>query len=190
METRRLTVDSKSIVVLDDSKLGADFDMFHHYVFNAASFTLSQGDTYESINEVGPYWAFKIDNDKFASSSLSATILDLVKKYYKDLSWQFTKIHVNSLQYGDSGFVHTDGDILPEHNVTATVLVYLNAVWEPNWFGETIFYNDNNDAEAVVSPNHKRIVIFDGSIKHSARPPSRICSFRRMNLVIKMSAKE
>lgn len=190
METRRLTIDDKLLVVLDNENLGEDFALFHQFVFNSASFTLSQTDTYESLNEVGPYWAFKVDNDRFNSGQLGYTILDLVKKYYKNLDWQVTKVHVNALQYGDSGFVHTDGDILPEHNVTATVLVYLNTVWKANWSGETIFYDSQEDAQAVVSPKHSRIVIFDGSIKHSARPPARTCAFRRMNLVVKMSAKE
>ena len=190
METRRLIVDDKTVVVFDNEDLTTDFSMFHQYVFNSAAFTLSQGDTQESIEQSGPYWAFKIEIDKFKSSKLGETLVKLIKKHYRDLNWEFTKVHVNALQYGDSGFVHTDGDVLPGHNTTVTALIYLNTIWKSNWCGETIFYDGNQDAQVAVSPRYGRVVLFDGSINHSAKPPAKTCIYRRMTLAVKLSARE
>ena len=190
MEARRLTVNNKDIVVLDDAYLGHEFDDFHQFVFNAASFTLSQSDSYESLTQVGPYWAFSINPNTFEEGELGRIILKLVKDNFKDIDWKFCKVHINALQYGDAGFVHTDGNYLDGHTLNATALIYLNSAWKADYSGETIFFNDNMDAEYAVSPKFKRVVIFDGSLQHSARPPSRNCVYRRMVLVAKLSAED
>lgn len=190
METRRLTVSNKNIVVLDNADLGEEFNDFHEYIFKAASFTLSQSDSYEALNEVGPYWAFSIKPDTFSSGELGQIILELVKKHFKDADWKYCKVHVNALQYGDAGFVHTDGNFLEGHTLNATALIYLNSEWKADFSGETIFFNDDLDAECAVSPKFKRVVIFDGEIQHSARPPSKNCIFRRKVLVAKLSAED
>ena len=52
------------------------------------------------------------------------------------------------------------------------VILYLNHEWNPNWGGETIFYDHNLDAQRIVTPKPGRVVMFDGRIPHTGRPPT------------------
>ncbi|HJR13321.1 MAG TPA: 2OG-Fe(II) oxygenase [Rhodanobacteraceae bacterium] len=58
--------------------------------------------------------------------------------------------------------------------------------WNAEWGGETLFYNSNMDAEAVVTPKPGRLVVFDGNITHVGRPPNRICYAPRYALAFKL----
>ncbi len=49
-----------------------------------------------------------------------------------------------------------------------TVLYYANLLWQPDWGGETIFYNDEQDAVLAVSPKAGRVVVGRGAILHRA----------------------
>ena len=67
-----------------------------------------------------------------------------------------------------------------------TVLYYANHSWEFNWGGETLFLNEQgSEIVAAVIPKPGRIVIFDGNIGHSARPPSILASCARMTVALK-----
>lgn len=65
-------------------------------------------------------------------------------------------------------FVHTDA--VPGDNEYTSV-VYLTRDWEANNYGETIFLENNDLAYAIV-PKYGRLVVFEGSIEHTSRPPS------------------
>src|ERR1700744_4567578 len=79
------------------------------------------------------------------------------------------RAYVNSAVYGDSYYVHRD---TPEHSNNVTVLYYANLNWRPDWGGETIFFNDDNDAVLAVSPRPGRIVGSRGAILHRASVPT------------------
>lgn len=76
--------------------------------------------------------------------------------------------------------VHTDAPFnIPENK---TVLFYLNDEWNPNWGGETVFYDENFDIIKSILPKPGRCIIFDGRIPHSARPP--VSRFRHNRYII------
>jgi Rps23 Pro-64 3,4-dihydroxylase Tpa1-like proline 4-hydroxylase len=181
METRRLTVDNLPVVVLDDAITDPMFGEFVAFIQNNAAFMPTQTDTQESLLLTGPYWAYKIRKDVFVNTPIYAELLEFVKEYMEDLDWQLIEAYVNSNQYGDNSYIHTDSTF---DNAT-TCLIYLNESWKPDFAGETIFYNQHEDAEQVVGPKFKRITIFDGKIIHRASPPSRICPLKRLVLVVK-----
>jgi SM-20-related protein len=65
------------------------------------------------------------------------------------------------------------------------VLWYISTRWGHDWGGETMFYDDANDARAAVTPRPGRLVIFDGELLHVGRPPNRNCYIPRYTLALK-----
>lgn len=95
------------------------------------------------------------------------------------------RLYVNCTVYGDMYYPHRD--CRPDQNVI-TVLYYANPEWKADWGGETIFYNDEEEAEVVISPRGGRIVAFHGAILHRGGVPSRICYEERLTVAYKLAA--
>jgi Rps23 Pro-64 3,4-dihydroxylase Tpa1-like proline 4-hydroxylase len=133
----------------------------------------------------GSYWAYKIRKDIFVNTPIYQELLEMTNEHLGKMPWELVEAYVNSNQYGDNSYIHKDGNT---YDNAVTCLVYLNETWTPDFSGETLFYNSDNDAIVVTSPKFKRIVIFDGQISHRASPPSRICPLRRLVLVVKFGS--
>jgi hypothetical protein len=57
-------------------------------------------------------------------------------------------------------------------------LYYVNTEWLNHWGGDTIFADDNGEAEIAVSCKPGRVVLFDSSILHKVSPISHDAPFR------------
>lgn len=82
---------------------------------------------------------------------------------------EMVRCMVNLIQAGDVQFTHTHpvGELV--------VLYYANLDWLPEWWGETMFYNDDQSSiihAARYTPG--RIIVFDGTTPHAIRPQSTI----------------
>lgn len=95
------------------------------------------------------------------------------------------RAYVNSAVYGDSYFTHRD---CLEDSRNVTVLYYVNLLWQPDWGGETVFYNDEQDAVLAVSPKAGRVVVSRGAILHRANVPTRSCYEERLTIAYKMTS--
>ena len=95
------------------------------------------------------------------------------------------RAYINSSTYGDDYYIHRDCGIDVKH---VTLLYYVNLEWEPQWGGETILYDDNYDAQVVVSPRPGRLVASRGSILHRGTVPTRTCYEQRLTLAYKLLA--
>lgn len=93
------------------------------------------------------------------------------------------RAYTNYAAYGDMLYTHTD--CLPEAN-ELTALWFLATRWEPEWGGETVFFDASGDAIFCASPRPGRLVMFDGAIRHAGRPPNRICFMPRYTFAIKL----
>jgi hypothetical protein len=91
------------------------------------------------------------------------------------------RAYVNHSVYGDAYYVHRDLSAV-------TVLYYVNLVWELNWGGETIYYDDDNDAQVVVSPLPGRLLVSRGAILHRGSVPTRDCQEARLTIALKLAA--
>jgi len=81
-------------------------------------------------------------------------------------SYKLSNCVVNCSRPGETYYEHT-------HPNTLVVLYYPNDKWNREWGGETMFYSKNREHLELASeykPN--RLMIFDGEIPHSVRPPS------------------
>ena len=101
----------------------------------------------------GPVWALMKQVLTYIAGSNTFTPYDL---------------SCNHIRRSDSTTIHKDCTI---HEKEYTNLIYLNKKWNSDLHGETIFL-DGNDFVAAVLPKFGRLVVFEGSIDHSARPPS------------------
>ena len=89
------------------------------------------------------------------------------------------RAYVNHSIYGDACCVHRDVSVV-------TVLYDVNLVWEPDWGGETIYYDDANDAQVVVSPRPGRLLVSRGAILHRSSVPTRDCQEARLIVALKL----
>jgi hypothetical protein len=99
------------------------------------------------------------------------------------------RVYVNGYTYGTDAYAHID-DIwikqkFGQDALSETAVIYLNDEWHMDWAGETVIFNPEGDIESSVMPRAGRILIFDSSKFHGARPLSRSCPKLRSVLVIK-----
>lgn len=98
-------------------------------------------------------------------------------------SYRPYRAYTNYAAYGDMLYSHTDCH--PDAD-GLTALWFLSLEWEPEWGGETMFFDGTGDAMFCASPKPGRLVLFDGAIAHVGRPPSRICYTPRYTFAIKL----
>ena len=69
---------------------------------------------------------------------------------------------------GDTHWTH-------DHTNQTVLLYYVNTEWLDSWGGETLFFdNFNKDIVYGSSYTPNRVLVFDGEIPHTIRPPSKI----------------
>jgi Rps23 Pro-64 3,4-dihydroxylase Tpa1-like proline 4-hydroxylase len=185
MEARRLTIDNRLLLIYDNFDLN-EINVLEDYVKNQAPFRSIQSDSEESLNTVGSYWTNYLDLEKFKTTEFFKTLLEIVQTEFNLIDVAVDVTYINSLQYGDTSFSHKDANHINVEgkNKTITSILYLNKEWKDEWQGETLFYDD--EIAYAVLPKFGRLVVFDGEIKHSARPPSRICFEKRINHIVKI----
>lgn len=100
---------------------------------------------------------------------------------------QFTdqRAYVNCSVYGDAYDIHRD---CAPHERHVTALYYANLEWQPDWGGETIYYNDEGDAEFAITPRPGRLVIARGALLHRGNVPTRSCYEERYTLAYKLNS--
>ena len=93
---------------------------------------------------------------------------------------------VNCDQFSTVHWPHTDS--VPPRDV---LLYYINLDWKTEWYGETLFYEeDGQEIKGVVSYKPGRIAFFDGDHPHGLRPSSRVAPDFRFTLSIFFDKKD
>lgn len=128
------------------------------------------------------HWATEIELAVCARMPIHAPTLAALSKFAQGKAFRLYRSYVNVAHYGDMLFTHTDckpgaGEV--------TALWYLSEHWDPEWGGETLFFDEHMDVRAAISPRPGRLALFDGEIPHVGRPPNRICYAPRYTLAMK-----
>jgi SM-20-related protein len=105
------------------------------------------------------------------------------EKMFFDERFQIQRVYVNSSVYGDLYYPHRD--CAPDQ-LNVTVLYYANLEWHKDWAGETLFFNDLEEAEVAVWPRPGRVVAFRGGILHRGGVPSRLFFKERLTIAYKL----
>ena len=108
-----------------------------------------------------------------------------VERLFPDEQFTDQRAYVNCSVYGDSYYIHRD---CAAHERHVTALYYANLEWQPDWGGETIYYNDEEDAQFAISPRPGRLVIARGAILHRGNVPARNCYEERYTLAYKLNS--
>ncbi len=93
------------------------------------------------------------------------------------------RAYVNCSVYGDLYYSHRD---CSAHRNHVTALYYVNLDWQSDWGGETIFYDDDQEAQLVVTPKAGRMVVARGAILHRGTVPTRACHEERYTIAYKL----
>lgn len=91
--------------------------------------------------------------------------------------------YCNYASFGDVLLTHTDAQPGSDEY---TALWFLCDEWSMEWGGETLFFDSKGDVAFAVSPRPGRLAVFDGSITHCGRPPTRICHAARYTFAYKL----
>jgi hypothetical protein len=122
---------------------------------------------------------------KLATDPFLRSLRHIVEKLLPGERFTDQRAYVNCSVHGDGYYMHRDCEPADRH---VTALYYANPQWHPDWGGETIYYNDDEDAELAVLPRLGRLVIARGAILHRGTVPTRICYEERYTLAYKLTA--
>jgi hypothetical protein len=129
------------------------------------------------------HWVAELDLRALAGLPLHRATLAAMAAVLPERRYRAYRAYTNFAAFGDVLMIHTD--CAPQAD-EYTALWYLATDWDPNWGGETVFYDDDRDAAFVVSPRPGRLVLFHGAIPHAGRPPSRTCYTPRYSFALKL----
>jgi len=126
-----------------------------------------------------------IPAEKVAIDPFLRGLRQIVERLFPDEQFSDQRAYVNCSVYGDSYYAHRDCDAQEQH---VTALYYANLEWKPDWGGETIYYNDDEDAELIIVPRPGRIVVARGAVLHRGCVPTRSCYEERYTLAYKLNS--
>ena len=164
--------------LVDQPLMEALFDTIHQPVYRFG----------QKSNPNDPYgfWIANVPLELVHGDNPIATLWRIIEENITHGRFTFERVYVNAYTYGDCPTIHVDND----KRGYFTVLYYANPQWQPEWSGETVFYNQaRDDIVRAVLPRPGRIAVFDGTIPHVAREPNRISPVVRYTLAMKLIAK-
>jgi len=126
-----------------------------------------------------------IKPETVAGNSFLRGLRQTVERLFPNERFTDQRAYVNCSVYGDAYYLHRDCALFEGH---VTALYYANLEWKPDWGGETIYFNDDEDAECVISPRPGRLVIARGAILHRGNVPTRSCFEERYSLAYKLNS--
>jgi len=126
-----------------------------------------------------------IPAERVATDPFLCSLKKTVERLFPDERFADQRAYVNCSVYGDSYYLHRDCAFQEKH---VTALYYANVEWQPDWGGETIYYNDEEDAELAITPRPGRLVIARGAVLHRGNVPARNCYEERYTLAYKLNS--
>jgi len=126
-----------------------------------------------------------IPAEKLAMDPFLLGLRQIVERLFPDEQFTDQRAYVNCSVFGDSYYTHRDCSPQERH---VTALYYANLEWQLDWGGETIYYNDDDDAELVILPRPGRLVVARGAVLHRGCVPTRSCHEERYTLAYKLNS--
>lgn len=135
-------------------------------------------------NIVDSKWVSEISQNEPLYSIIMPVYLNSID-IFKNKEIEIIRQHVNISNFETVDIIHKDCDHKDDDHYT--IIHYANNLWNLNWHGETVFYDDSQKGikfSSILIPG--RLIIFDSRIYHSARVPSKISQFPRLTIVTKL----
>lgn len=179
--------DQREIIVLDDAYNYAEISGFYKSAIEMQYQIYNSSDAECQHQEDHRRLAARLDiGCPFMGAIFKPEVTEYLKKHIPQDRFKGERVYMNLGIHSDEHRSHVD-----QFNVGfgKTVLVYINKKWDVDWGGETAFYDDKREELLYMSqivPG--RILIFDGSIPHSAKPQHFHAQPYRFTLAIKFAA--
>lgn len=177
--TLRHHIGARRVWAYDNLLAPSDLAQLHRIV-QEAGFTRSEIARPDTADY--RHWAAEISLDIAARMPISPAANRVLADFAPGHGYRLYRCYVNVASYGDMLFTHTD--CLPGAG-ELTGLWYICTQWDPEWGGETMFYDDAMDTAAAIQPRPGRFAVFNGEIPHVGRPPNRVCFHPRYTLAMK-----
>jgi len=139
------------------------------------------------------HWNIVLSDSKVERDEVYHEVSDEVRKLWDYIQPRFmpttpvlVRAYANAHTYGVEGYIHVDSKFPDDQ----TCVIYIEKDWQPEWAGETMFFDDDGDCIKAVSPKFGRMTIFPGNIKHCGRGVSRVCPTIRRVLVFKAKPRD
>ena len=176
--SKQINIDNRSALVIDGLLNNQQLDKLVRRFYNApfVKNEIGRPDT-----QAFPHWAHELALPAISEETFWQPTLSAIKHFSPEKKWRLYRAYVNYSGPGDPMFSHVDAQT-PE----LTCLWYIVPQWHIDWAGETLFYDKDNEVAFACVPKPGRLVVFDSQIKHSGRPPSRICNISRFTLALKL----
>ena len=178
--TRGASIQGRDLVV-HDGLLAATEIARYHALLHQAPFTRTEFARPDT--RAHRHWVSEMAVQALQRLPLWQATAHAVRALRPHETYRAYRAYTNHAAYGDVLPIHTDA--LPGAR-ELTALWFVCERWDPDWGGETLFFDDGDDARHVVSPRPGRLVLFDGAIRHAGRPPNRNCYVPRYTLAIKL----
>jgi hypothetical protein len=178
--TRHGLVEGRDVYVFDgllpEAQLGEYVAALERSPFTRTEFAKSETAEYK-------HWVSELPLENVTRLPLWTITEQAIALARPGIAYRPYRAYTNYAAYGDMLYTHCD--CAPDRG-GLTALWYLSMQWEPEWGGETMFFDASGDALFCASPKPGRLVVFDGAIPHVGRPPSRICFTPRYTFAIKL----
>ncbi|XP_038078871.1 uncharacterized protein LOC119746140 [Patiria miniata] len=176
--------NSKKVFVFDDLFSSEDLDKLRKFTANHGNYFFDDSIDSDSDNV---QWIAGFNIDDFVQSRMWNITRQVARYVSGTDKWFPYDIACNIIRAYDHTRIHEDCEKKEDE---WTFLLYLTPNWTENYYGETVFRENNrDDSEYVASvvPRYGRVAIFQGIIPHSARPPSTLYTGARLSFAVKLS---
>jgi Rps23 Pro-64 3,4-dihydroxylase Tpa1-like proline 4-hydroxylase len=125
------------------------------------------------------HWVTELSMDLPEVVAISKAFSDL-DSFSEIRNLHLHRVYCNAHVPTDLPLPHRDS----RHPGERTVLYYGNSEWKPEFAGETVFF-DGGEIVRSILPKPGRIVLFESTIEHCARVPTRLVTGLRLTVAFK-----
>jgi hypothetical protein len=184
MIEKEYSVENKKILVYDNVFSQQEVNEIYTLISQRPYRNHNVDDSLHHNKHIDVKWSSEIDEKELLLQTLLTKYSEVMPMFF-DGKYAINRSYVNYATHGTVDLIHEDCAYYIKDNFT--ILQFGNFYWTSNWHGETVFY-DSNMSEILFSCSLKpgRIIVFDSSIPHSARQPSKIAEYPRYTIAMKI----
>ena len=150
---RRFDIGQRQVFVIDSGLTPAMVAMMQS-IAARMPFRRTETDREESRQRA---MVANFDEGKLDRATFIARIFDITTTLFTAEPLMIDRVHLNNNFYSDMAYPHRDSI---DGGESVTAILYANHRWDKDWGGETLFYDEFDEAVACVSPKSGRLVIF------------------------------
>src|SRR5262245_13672254 len=178
--TRQVTIDDKTAFVLDRELCDEELRRLTRELSYERAFSRSELRLADRTEERS--WVSAFDLAEFQASPIGRRTQELVELCYPNEHQRLLRAYGSMTGHGDVLSIHRD---CPLFDADVTAVWFIADVWERDWRGELLLFDEHYDAQAAITPQPGRLCPFRGALPHSSTPPSRLCYQPRLTVICK-----